>query len=283
MIGTKILRPVIIVGKTGTGKTTMAHEVLAEAGTITPIIRYADEYDITDNFSLPIERGILIEEVHHKPNIPLIVNTLLQYQGQVVLTSLNQKDVSKKIYNLCKLKRAGTKQYLRAVIRMSGVNSQDPINHDKNIFDLLHDYLRNENREEVITNLKLNKPYDEQFLAWLALNIHPHKIAYIDAKVKRKWSQDYFYELLGYAHVGQLHGRAKVPSRRSYSKMPKICKRLGLKPDEERLLKQLLNDESVVEYVSSKVNNSERRLLKIGERVRKPKYKTTEMGLGNWL
>ena len=55
-------RPLIVVGKPGTGKTTKALNFLPP----NPIIKYADEYDIDDNFSIPRETGILIEEVHYK-------------------------------------------------------------------------------------------------------------------------------------------------------------------------------------------------------------------------
>ena len=72
-------RPLIVVGKPGTGKTTKALNLLPP----NPIIKYADEYDIDDNFSIPIESGILIEEVHYKPKVDLIVKTLLEYKGKI--------------------------------------------------------------------------------------------------------------------------------------------------------------------------------------------------------
>ena len=130
MIDIKIKRPIIIVGKSGTGKSTKALEILDD-----PIIQYANEYSILDNLSIPIDRGILIEEVNYKPNTDLIVDTLLQYKGQIVLTSLNQKDVPKKIYNLCKLKRAGTTNYLFTNKCYSTSNSEEPVNYDMNIFE----------------------------------------------------------------------------------------------------------------------------------------------------
>ena len=79
MIDIEIKRPVLIVGKPGTGKTTKALEILDD-----PIIKYADEFDIENNFSIPLDRGILIEEIDHKPNTEIIVTTLLQYRGQIV-------------------------------------------------------------------------------------------------------------------------------------------------------------------------------------------------------
>jgi len=84
MINIELNKPILIVGKPGTGKTTKAHEILDDDF----IVRYANEYDLEDNFSIPLNVGILIEEVHHKPNIDLIVDTLLQFKGKIVLTSL---------------------------------------------------------------------------------------------------------------------------------------------------------------------------------------------------
>ena len=276
MIDIKIKRPIIIVGKSGTGKSTKALEILDD-----PIIQYANEYSILDNLSIPIDRGILIEEVNYKPNTDLIVDTLLQYKGQIVLTSLNQKDVPKKIYNLCKLKRAGTTNYLFTNKCYSTSNSEEPVNYDMNIFELLHDYLKNSDREEVLNKLKMNKPYDEQSLSWLVMNIHPNKIAYLDAKVKRKWSQDYFYELLAYAYNGTISKRVEIPSKQSYSKIPSICRRVGLKSNEEYLLNQLLEDNDFAKYVKTKVNNVERRTLKLEEK-KKQKKKPKMKGLDNW-
>ena len=278
MINIKIKRPIIIVGKTGTGKTTKALEILVN----NPIIRYANEYDIVDNFSIPIDRGILIEEAHYKPNVKGITQTILEYKGQIILTSLNQKDVPKKLFSLCKLKRAGTVNYLTDQVSKNALFNTAPINYDMNIFDLFHSYLKNSDREEVLLKLKMNKPSDVQMLSWLAINIHPNKIAYLDAKVKRKWSQDYFYELLAYAHNGKT-GRVVIPSRRSYSKFPSICRRLGLKSDEERALLQLLQDDDFADYVKTKVNNVERRLLKLGEKPRKTKIVETQKSLSEWL
>ena len=80
----QIPRPILIVGKPGTGKTEKALGLLSD----NPIVQFANEYDIEDNYSLPRSRGILIEEVHYKANLGLIVQTLLEYRGQIVLTSL---------------------------------------------------------------------------------------------------------------------------------------------------------------------------------------------------
>ena len=58
-------RTTIIIGKTGTGKTTKALELFDGE----PLVKYANEYNIDDNYSIPLDKGILIEECHYKPNI----------------------------------------------------------------------------------------------------------------------------------------------------------------------------------------------------------------------
>ena len=279
MIGASTNRPTLVVGKTGTGKTTAALDILGP----NPIIRYANEYDIVDNFSIPIDRGILIEEVNIKPNIEVIKNTLLEYKGAIVLTSCNQKDVPKKLYHLCKLYRSGTEKYLTNSIMKDAPNSEEPIEFTMNTFDLFYDFLKNKNREEVVTKLKINKPYDELFLTWLVTNMHPNKLAYIDGKVKRRWSQDYFFELLSYSHNGRVINIVN-PEKSNYTKFSSICRKIGLRYSEQNLITQLLNNEDFRYYVSRKVNNSERRLLKIKEKPResRPK-KTKQKTLEEWF
>ena len=278
MINIAITRPIIIVGKPGTGKTTKALEILGD----NPIVQYADEYDIEDNFSIPLDKGILIEEAGIKPNVDAIVRTLLQYRGQVVLTSYNQKDVPKKIYNLCKLKRAGTTNYLNYTVNECMQGSVPPEDYDINIFSLIHDFFKNSNRDDVLIKLKMNKPYDEQFLSWLVLNMHPSKVAYLDAKVKRRWSQDYFHELIAYAHNGRTNKKVVIPSRRTYSKIPTICRKVGLKSHEAYLLTQLLEDADFTQFVKSRVNNVERRTLQLGDVTRQKKPNITIKGLGEY-
>ncbi len=95
-------RTVIIVGKDGTDKLEKARKLVSED----PIIMYANEYDIEDNHSIPADRGIIIRECNYKPNVEAIRKTILEYKGQVVLTSINQKDVPKKLFGMCKLKQS---------------------------------------------------------------------------------------------------------------------------------------------------------------------------------
>ena len=82
------VRPIIIVGK----NTKKMQKALSFVST-EPIICYANEYDIEDNYSIPKSRGIIIDEVDYKPNTDLIRKTIIQYRGQVVLLSDNQNEI----------------------------------------------------------------------------------------------------------------------------------------------------------------------------------------------
>ena len=168
VIDMKIKRPTLIVGKPGTGKTYQAKEILGD----NPIVKYANEYDIEDPQSMPIDRGILIEEVHYKPSIKLIVETLLTYKGKVVLTSLNQKDVPKRLFNMCKLKRAGTLNKEQTVIKQLAPSADEPCDYVASVFDITREWLSNPIREDVITMMKINKPYDEYMLCIISDNIY---------------------------------------------------------------------------------------------------------------
>jgi hypothetical protein len=263
-------RPLIVVGKPGTGKTTKALNFLPP----NPIIKYADEYDIDDNFSIPRETGILIEEVHYKPKVDLIVKTLLEYKGKIVLTSVNQKDVDKKIYDKCKLKRAGTTNYALLALQEENacVNAESYIGTlEKNIFEMINIYLKSKDRDAVAEMLKFNKPFDEQILAWAMSSLNTEKIAWIDAKVKRKWSSDYFFELLAYAHNG-MPISFSPPRRRAYDKRPSICKKIGMRPDEYEMLTLLKQDPDFEHYMYTKLSSVER--VKLGVKKGKAKKPT---------
>ena len=271
LLNMKTNRPIIIVGKAGTGKTTQALKLLEEYDSIKPIIKYANEFDIEDNYSIDINRGILIEEVNYKPQSDLILNTLRQYKGLIILTSLNQKDVPKTIMGFCKLKRAGTRKYLQESITNIAPNSDSPKEYNLDIFSLLREYLKDEDRDAIAIKLKMNKPSDFQFMSWLSSNVHPNKIAYIDAKVKRKWSQNYFYELLAFAHNGRGSRGIQMPERNPKQQITTIAKKLGLSPEQGNLVKQLIKDEIFMKNAKRKLNNSDCRLLGIGGIPRKKK------------
>ena len=77
-------KPLIVLGNTAMDKITRAKSFVSD----NPIVMYANEYNIVDNYSIPKDRGIIIDEMHYKPNNDLIRRTVLEYGGQVVLIFL---------------------------------------------------------------------------------------------------------------------------------------------------------------------------------------------------
>tara|TARA_R110000787_G_C13426876_1_gene445302 strand:- start:806 stop:1648 length:843 start_codon:yes stop_codon:yes gene_type:complete len=277
MININIERAMLIVGKTGTGKTTKAMEMLP----VDPIIRYANEYDIEDNFSIPNDRGILIEEVHLKPNVELIIQTLLEYKGKIVLTSLNQKDVPKPLFNMCKLKRAGSTNHAKnKLINMGCKNMElDSYELDKSIFDLTYDFAKNKDRDMVVKHLKHNKPFDEQILSWVQGIAGLSKISYLDAKVKRKWSSDYLYELLGYSHDGYFNGKIDFPKRSVYDKRSLICRKIGLRKEDYGLIDLLKQEPEFQNYIYSQLSKIDRVKVGVTTKVKIVKSNTNQLSL----
>jgi len=262
-------RTIVITGKHGTGKSTMAKAMFED-----PLVFYANEISINDIRSIPAERGIVIEDIHLKPKKDEILNVLRNYKGEVVMTSLNQKSIPKDIKNMVKFKRAGTVQHIRNKITELAPRCEEPFSFEADTFSLVLAYLKESNRDLISDMLKFNKPSDTQIMSWLVENIHPNRLAFVDSVVKRRWSQDYFYEMLAYTFAGKNYSRPSYPKRKAYSKIPSLCRRLGLKSDGERLLKQLCQDEEFSRWAKTKLNNSECRLLGLGEKkIRKSKIK----------
>jgi len=272
-------RAIIITGKHGTGKSTKAKEMLGE-----PIVLFANEMNIKSVGSIPKEIGIVIEDIHYKPKVDDIIYLLRTYRGEVVLTSINQKSVPVKIKNMCKFKRAGTTQYAQEAIEEIAPRSEKPFTLEKDMFSLVLEYMKSSDRDLISEMLQFNKPPDTQIMSWLVENIHPNRLVFIDSVVKRRWNSRYFYELLAYSFAGKNYTRPRMPSRGKYSQMPNLCRRVGLRGGDERLFKQLLNDENFVKMVKKKLNNAECRLVGIGEKkIRKEKKKVKKMTLDKWL
>tara|TARA_R110002020_G_C16142101_1_gene761963 strand:- start:80 stop:931 length:852 start_codon:yes stop_codon:yes gene_type:complete len=274
-------RPIIIVGKSEKKCMEKALEFLPN----NPIVKYANEYDIEDNYSLPISRGILIKEANYKPKADLIINTLTEYRGKVALISSNQKDVPKSLFNMLKLKRAIGEDY--STIEEIAPRSDPPISYDLDIFKLLMDYCKNSNREEVLTKLNYNLKSNQQsiFLTWLSKNIKTDELIFIDSKVKYQWDSSYFNELLAYAHDGKLAGRLNMPKRNARTELPTICRKLKLRMEEQHLLKLLLEDLDFQLYAKTKLTNKQYRILGLGEksqrRIKAPKEEV--ITLDRWL
>jgi hypothetical protein len=274
-------RPFLLTGKTGTGKSFKARELLPNA----PIF-FADEMGIKDLGSMSKDDGIIIEDIHIKPKKDEILNVLRRYRGQVIITSINEKSVPKDIKAMCQIKRAGSNQYLLENIMEMAPRSLEPLSIEQDTYSLVSMYLRETDRDLIAKILKHNKPADTQILSWLVENLHPNKILFVDGVVKRRWSQNYFYEMLAYAHAGKQFGQVKMPKRGKYSQKPKLIKRVGIKTGEERLLRQYLKDEEFVEYAKTKLNNGECRILGLGEKRRRKKtdpVKVQQKTLGDYL
>ena len=257
-------RQILITGNTGTGKTTKAKGMLPNA-----LVVYANEMNIQDLGSLPKENGIIIEDVHYKPNKESILNVIRRYRGDIVLTSINEKDVPKEIKAKCQIKRAGSHNYLTDSIKELAPHSQEPFALDKDTYSLVMFYLKETDRDIVSEVLKHNKTPYTQILSWIVENIHPNKILFIDGVVKRRWSQKYFYEMLAYCHSGNIRGRINMPKRGTFSKIPKLIKRLGIKNGDKRIFAQMIKDEDFVKYAKSKFNNGDCRILNLGEKKRR--------------
>ena len=110
----------ILVGGYGSGKTTKAIELMGNR----PYVRYqANDIDIEDVYSYPRHHGVIIEDVHYKPDKDKILDLIL-INRNVVLTSLNEKDVPKTIMNMCTRKRLGRKDYRQNKIKELAPNSE---------------------------------------------------------------------------------------------------------------------------------------------------------------
>jgi hypothetical protein len=139
------------------------------------------------------------------------------------------------------------------------------------IFELVAAYKKSGDRDKIARLLKHNRPFDEQILSWLVSTVGVNKIGFLDAKVKRKWSSDYFFELLAYAHNG-MPISFSPPRRRAYDKRPSICKKIGMRPDEYEMLNLLKQDPDFEHYMYTKLSSVER--VKLGVKKGKAKKPT---------
>ena len=271
-------RPILLTGKIGTGKTQKAKTFVN-----TPVIFYANSIDF-DFGSIPIDNGIIIEDVHYKPEKEAILAILRTYRGQVVLTSINEKSVPKEIKSMCQVKRAGSQNHLRESIKSLAPHSEEPFSYERDTYSLVMEYLKTTDRDLICKMMRFNKPSDTQIITWLSENMHPNRLLFVDGVVRRRWSQRYFYEMLSYAHTGNMIGRIQMPRRGTYSKVPSLSRRLGVK--NPKLLPQLFEDEDFKDWAKTKLNNGECRILKLGEKRRRKKttpVKIKQSALGDFI
>jgi len=274
-------RPILLTGKTGTGKSQKAKEMIPNA-----IVLYANEMGLNELGSFPKDNGIIIEDIHIKPKKEEILNIIRKYRGQIVITSINEKSVPKDIKSMCQIKRAGSNNYLTDSIMQLAPRSQAPLSIEQDTYSLVALFMKETDRDLVAKILKHNKPSDTQIVSWLVENMHPNKLLFVDGVVKRRWNQSYFYEMLAFCHAGKTFGQIKMPRRGKYSQKPKLIKRIGIKTGEERLLSQFIKDEDFVSFAKSKLNNGECRILKLGEKKRRKKtdpIKVQQTTLGDYL
>tara|TARA_R110000744_G_scaffold151992_2_gene265818 strand:+ start:1115 stop:1966 length:852 start_codon:yes stop_codon:yes gene_type:complete len=260
-------RALLVIGKTGTGKSSKALTLVGD----NPMILYANDIDF-DMGSFPIANGIIIEDLHYKADKSAILNLLRNYRGQVVLTANTKKSVPKEIVAMCQIKKSGSKNHLTELLKAEAPNSEPPHSFERDTYSLVAEYLKVKDRDLMAQLLLFNKPADTQVLSWLAENMHPNRLIFVDGVVKRRWSQKYFYEMLAYAHTGNSFGQVIMPKRRAYSQIPSLSRRLKVK--NPKLLNQLFKDDEFMTWAKKKLNNAECRILKIGEKKKGRKKKT---------
>tara|TARA_R100000664_G_C2726161_1_gene118098 strand:+ start:29 stop:871 length:843 start_codon:yes stop_codon:yes gene_type:complete len=259
---------IILIGGYGSGKTTTAIEMMGNR----PYQIYpANDIAIDDIYSYPNNHGLIIEDVHYKPMKDKILSLIL-INPHIILTSLNEKDVSKTILNMCVRKRLGRTDKRQDKIKEVAPNCIKPIDLNKNIYDINFELLKNKDRRQVLKIVKHNKPSDMQLLSWVQPNVDVRSIVFAD-HVMRLWSIDYFYEILTYSLAGYLSGRPSFPKRNTYSPVPKICSKLGLKTRDSYLVKSFLMNDEYKEWATKKLSSDECKILNL----KKPRKKSVRV------
>ena len=267
----------LYVGGNGSGKTKRAKQQLGSR----PFVVYqANDIKLDDVYSYPKNHGILIEDVHYKPDKDKILQ-ILYVLDYVALTSNNEKDVPKAIMNLCVRKRMGQTDNRQVEIKRIAPNAESIKKYEATIYDINIAYLKNKNRKEVLDLIKYNKPSDMQLISWIQPNIDVRNIAFAD-NIMRRWSTDYFYEILTYSWSGYHGGRVEFPRRNSYSPVPKICAKLGLKQKDAYLVKTFLKNPEYQEWAISKLDRDECKILGL-KKPRKQPIRVVNTKLGDWL
>ena len=109
-------------------------------------------------------------------------------------------------------------------------------------------------------------------------SLKTEKIAFIDAKIKRRWSADYLYELIAYAHAGAPISFSP-PRRKAYDRRPLICRKIGLRPTDYDLLDMLKQDNEFENYIYKTLSPVDRTAVGVKKKtiVKKQKEKTVTL------
>jgi len=255
----------MFIGGYGSGKTTKAIEYAGD----NHVKVYADELD-ESYMSLPSDTSLIVEEVSNCSDVNVLLD-LMRTRDNVVLTSLNKKDVSKKIVDMCKVTPLGQTNYWYQEILEIAPRAEESISDDKQVIDLVGRWLKEKDRDKVASMLLKHRPPETQFMTWLSENMMNERIAYVDGIVKWKWKKEYFYEMMAYTHMGGNYLKFKAPKRASYSDYPNMARRLGLKRKETGLMLDLLCDNDFKEWAKTKLDNKQCRTLGLGEKRKRRK------------
>jgi len=263
-------KPVLIIGGYGSGKTTMAIKLMGQRP---HMIMPASDITIEDIYSYPKHHGVIIEDVNYKPDKDKVLNLLLTNEN-VIMTSINEKDVAKFILNVCSKKKLGRVDSRQKKIKELAPNSDVIVNMDKSIYELTEEIVKNKDRVKVLKMLKFVKPSDMHIISWVQPNVGVNVITPLD-NIMRKWSIDYFYELLAYSLSGSNSGRINFPTRNAYSPVPKICYKLNLKTKESYLVKSFLQEDKYKLWAANRLDNDECKILNI-KKVKKLRISVTK-------
>ena len=254
----------MIIGGYGSGKTTKAINLM---GNRPYKIIYANELSNFDVYSYPKKYGLIIEEVEYKPDTNKILDIIKVKSDNLILTSVDEKLIPNSILNKCRKLNLGPIDY-RQTFMLNAPNKNVVTCLEMDMRSLTWEWLRNTDRYEVQKLLKYNKPSPIQILSWVEPNVNTGIISLSDS-IKWKWSKNYFYEILAYGYEGGYTGRLKFNKRRTFSPLPKICEKLGLKHSDSDLIKLLIMDDEYEKYASNILDSSECKILGI----KKPRKK----------
>lgn len=84
---------------------------------------------------------------------------------------------------------------------------------EQTMFNILSNYMRNNDRDYVAELLKVNKPDFNHLMVWLHANIPLDNLLFLDGQVKGKWNNKYFYEMAAFIHSGNSFYSVNYPQK----------------------------------------------------------------------